>query len=251
MEVVGTLIKSYISEFHYTEKYVSLYQNNNYSIIIYKEQNCISELSLEFPKVNFQSCYNKVQQAYSITDKLIIVLVDKRVSKSSSTFFSFYHPVSGAKLDAENICRDDNIEVKESLKAIMDKNDTYYQTKTSLASQGINIFDLNDPFFIDICYDFDNPLKKDIPLNDRIKDMYPNVSLCDEGCQYKGINLEDMTSTCDCKFKDIAENAFDNDLMDEAFGDVFDFINSSNILVFKCFKYIFKHFSRLIGVGLL
>ena len=129
----------------------------------------------------------------------------------------------------------------------MDKNDIYYQTQTSLASQGINIFDLNDPFFIDICYDFDNPLKKDIPLNDRIKDMYPNVSLCDEGCQYKGINLEDMTSTCDCKFKDIAENAFDNDLMDEAFGDVFDFINSSNILVFKCFKYIFKHFSRSIG----
>ena len=39
----------------------------------------------------------------------------------------------------------------------------------------------------------------------------------------------------------------DNAILDEAFGDVFDIINSSNILVFKCFKYIFKHFTRSIG----
>ncbi len=31
------------------------------------------------------------------------------------------------------------------------------------------------------------------------------------------------------------------------FGEIFDLINSSNILVLKCFKYIFKHFSRSIG----
>jgi hypothetical protein len=58
-----------------------------------------------------------------------------------------------------------------------------------------------------------------------------------------------MTSTCDCKFKDIANSDAikDNAILDEAFGDVFDIINSSNILVFKCFKYIFKHFTRSIG----
>ena len=98
-------------------------------------------------------------------------------------------------------------------------------------------------------YDYDNPIKKDIPLNDRIKYIYPNVSLCDERCEYKKINLDDMTSTCDCKFNDISNNnkIQDNELMNEAFGDIFDFINSSNILVFKCYKYIFKYFSRSIG----
>ena len=118
-----------------------------------------------------------------------------------------------------------------------------------MASQGINIFDINDPFYTDICYEFDNPLKKDIPLNDRIKDIFPDAELCDDGCQYKGINLEDMTTTCDCKFNDIANNNIikDNEILDSAFGEVLDLINSSNILVFKCFKYIFKHFSRSIG----
>ena len=115
----------------------------------------------------------------------------------------------------------------ESLTSALDKNDTYYQTQTSLTSQGINIFDINDPFYTDLCYDFENPLKKDIPLNDRVKYLYPNISLCDEGCQYKGINLEDMTSTCDCKFNDIANNNIikDNEIMNEAFGEIFDFIN--------------------------
>ena len=116
-------------------------------------------------------------------------------------------------------------------------------------SQGINIFDLNDPFYTDLCYDFDNPMKKDIPLSSRIQILYPDVELCDDGCEIKGINLEDMTSTCDCLFNDLSNSNIikDNPLAESALGDVFDLINNSNILVFKCFKNIFTHFSRSIG----
>ena len=159
LEVIGTLVKSYISEFTYTNKYVSLYQNKNYTIIIYKDTNCISELSLEFPEVDFQSCYTKVQQKYGITEQLIIVIVDKISGKIPSTFYSFYHPLSGSKLDAENICKNETIVVIESLTSVLSKNDTYYEAQTSLTSQGINIFDLNDPFYTDICYDYENPIK--------------------------------------------------------------------------------------------
>ena len=218
--------------------------------MIYKDANCIKELSLEMPNVDFQSCYTKVQQEYGITEDLVIVIVDKKdPSGNAKTYYSFYHPKSGLKLDAENICKNDSIIVVESLNSLLDKNNTYYETQTSLTSQGINIFDINNPFYNDICYDFDNPLKKDIPLNDRIKDIFPDAELCDDGCQYAGINLEDMTTTCDCKFNDIANNNIvkDNEILNSAFGEVLDLINSSNILVFKCFKYMFKHFSRSIG----
>ena len=145
------MVKSYISEFSYTDKYVSLYQNNNYSIIIYKDTKCISELSLEFPDIDFLSCYTKVQQEYGITEKLIISIVDKKGLKTPSTFYSFYHPLSGSKLNAEKICKNETIVVIESLTSILAKNDTYYETQTSLTSQGVNIFDINDPFYTDIC----------------------------------------------------------------------------------------------------
>ena len=58
-----------------------------------------------------------------------------------------------------------------------------------------------------------------------------------------------MTATCDCKFNDIANNNLikDNEMLSNAFGEVLDLINSSNIQVFKCMKNIFTHFSRSIG----
>ena len=249
LEIILTLVKSYISEFIYTNRYVSLYENNIYSIMIYKDASCIKELSLEMPEVDFQSYYTKVKNAYNITEDLIIVIVDRKELSNPTTYYSFYHPKSGFKLDAEKICQDETIIVIESLNNILDKNDTFYEVQTSLTSQGINIFDINDPFYTDICYDFDNPLKKDIPLNDRIKDIYPDAKLCDEGCQYTGINLADMTATCDCKFNDIKNSNIikDNAFLDSAVGEIFDLVNSSNILVFKCIKYIFKHFTRSIG----
>ena len=54
LEIIGTLVKSYISEFYYTELYVSQYENQNYTIFIYKEGNCIKELNLLMPNVDFK-----------------------------------------------------------------------------------------------------------------------------------------------------------------------------------------------------
>ena len=58
-----------------------------------------------------------------------------------------------------------------------------------------------------------------------------------------------MTTKCDCKFNDITKNGLiqDNEILNSLVGEVFDIINSSNILVLKCIKYMFKHFSRSIG----
>ena len=250
LEIIVTLVKSYISEFYYTDNYISLYNNEKYRVMIYKNGDCITELSVEMPNVDFQSCYEKVKTKYNIDQRLIIVIVEKLELNNAQTFYSFYHPLSGFKLDADEVCKNETIVVTESLNSVLAKNDTnVYEAQNSLISQGINIFDLNDPFYTDLCYDFDNPIKKDIPLNDRIKILYPDVELCDDGCEIKGINLEDMTSTCDCLFNDLSNSNIikENPLMESAFGEVFDLINNSNILVLKCFKNIFTHFSSSIG----
>ena len=53
-ESTEILVKTYISEFNYTDKHVTLHNNKKYSIIIYKNRDCILELSLEMPKVDFK-----------------------------------------------------------------------------------------------------------------------------------------------------------------------------------------------------
>jgi hypothetical protein len=225
--IIGTLVKTYLSEFTYTNKHISQHKNDNYTITIYKLASCIIELNIKVPYIDFRECYTKVQQAYNIETDLVIVIVDRTEISNPLTFYSFYHPVSGEKLDADTICAGDTITVKENLYALLDENNEFYNLQASLAEQGINIFDKNDPFYTDLCYDFDNPYDRDIPLNDRIKDLYPNVSLCDEGCQYDGINLEDMSAICNCAFNDISNNALikDNELIDSMVGEIFDLIN--------------------------
>ena len=50
-ETTEILVKTFISEFNYTKKHVSLYTNQNYTIIIYENRECVTELSLDMPKV--------------------------------------------------------------------------------------------------------------------------------------------------------------------------------------------------------
>ena len=201
------------------------------------------------PSVDFKECYDKVKLAYNITQDLVIAIVDKLGQNNPTTLYSFYHPISGEKLDAETICQDVSITVYENLDSFFDKSNPNYNSMKSLTDQNINIFDLNDPFYTDICYDFESPTNKDIPLKDRVSVFYPNVTLCDEGCTNKGVNIEDMTSICDCSFVDIANSNIvkENVILDSVFGEAMDIINESNILVMKCYKYIFKHFIRSVG----
>ena len=243
------LVRTYLSEFNYTNNHVSLHTNKNYTIIIYENRECIKELSLDMPKVNFQECYDKVKTYYRLEEDLIIVIVDKKDKNNGQTFYSFFHPLSGYKLNAEEICKNETIVVTQNLTSILSENKESYELQSFLTDQGVNIFDLNDPFYTDLCYDFDNPSDKDIPLSDRIATVYPDVSLCDEGCQMNGINLENMTASCNCKFNDIANSNLikDNAVLESVVGEVFDLIKSSNILVVTCYKYIFKHFTDSIG----
>jgi hypothetical protein len=77
-ETTETLVRTYLSEFNYTNKHISLHINNNYSIIIYKNRECILELNLKIPKVDFKDCYDKVKREYNINGDLVIAIIEKK-----------------------------------------------------------------------------------------------------------------------------------------------------------------------------
>ena len=56
-------------------------------------------------------------------------------------------------------------------------------------NMGVDVFNLKDDFFNDICYAYsDNDTSSDMLLFDRVSDIYRNVSLCGEGCEYQLFN---------------------------------------------------------------
>ena len=139
VEEIGNLVESYSTEFNYTNNYISMYENGNYSIAIYKNVSCLSELEIDMPIIDFQNCYKKIQEVYNITQELIIVLVDKLEQDNPNTSYSIYHPISGEKLDAARICQNETILITENHFFV--KDDPDYELKQSLIAQNINLFD--------------------------------------------------------------------------------------------------------------
>ena len=153
-----------------------------------------------------------------------------------------YEPELGGKLEFNDICKEDTLVVQENLLAKLD-NSTNIDSLFYLAQQNIDIFNLSSAFYTDICYHFNSPVEgKDIALKDRIKIYYPNVTLCEDGCQIKGINLTTFKAICECLLNNLMNNNLlgNNILYQSSIGELENLIQKTNIEVIKCYKDLFE-----------
>ena len=216
------------------------YVNKMYNFIIYKNEDCLNKYlnqeRITITKIDLKICYNLLMEYYGFPERNIIVtLIDiYRQYQSPYTYYNFYHPETGVKLDAKNICY--NSKVSKIFKVLsFDMDDK--EAKKNLLSQGVDLFNSSSRFFSDLCYQYDSPNGKDIPLKERVSFFYPNIKICDEGCISKGINYEKYEAECECTFI----NIINNKLINNAFtGEIVEIYHEMNIEVFKCYKDIFK-----------
>ena len=246
---IDSYTKNYVYEFNYTYKQVINYKNNDYSLVLYKNSSCIKELSLTVPQIDFGECYSKIKIEYNISEDLLIAILDKYVENSNPiTSYLFFNPINGERIDVNKICKNYTIIMKENILTLPGVDPDLIQF---FADQDINVFNLSDKFYTDICKHYISPNDRDIPLNLRIKIFYPNVSLCDGNCINKGVDLKTMESICYCPFNDLSKNSFlENTLKyTENFDEIYSFISNSNINVLFCIKVIFQiaHLKRCIG----
>ena len=246
---INAIVKSYLDEFNYTTKHVSKIKSNNYNIIIYRDDSCIEELSIQIPKINFGRCYEKAKYSINYDNDLIIVYAEKNDEINPNSSYSLYDPKTGNKINGETLCKEDWIIIEEKLSRFFNNYQPNYEEMKNLLEQGINIFNASDDFFTDICYHFDSPIKRDITLKDRVLSFYPNITFCDLGCTFKKINMTTMTSICICKFNDLINNDLIQkyDILSDFVNDTIDIIYNSNIEVLLCVKDIFKYFKKSIG----
>ena len=101
---------------------------------------------------------------------------------------------------------------------------------------GIDILNIEDPFFNDICFPYSNSVS-DIVLKDRISDIYQNFSLCENNCEYDGINLKNMSISCLCKVKKKVNTDVEHPIFGHIVEDTFIY---SNFGVIKCYKLVFS-----------
>jgi len=121
-----------------------------------------------------------------------------------------------------------------------------------LKGHNIDIFNISDEFYIDICFHYESPNGKDIALKDRVQVFFPNITLCEKGCTNKGVNLTSMESVCDCKINDFINNELlgDNALINSITKEISDFISNSNLDILQCYKDVFRKKYILKNVGI-
>ena len=243
-EQIEEIAHKYAKEFNYTDNHVSFYKNDIYSITLYKNGECILKLSLEIPEIDFGNCEIKIKNKYKIDENLIIAIITKKfdgISYSSSFSYSFYEPELGKKIPSKEICKDDNIIVVNNILYKLDTNEINLDFILYLTKQNINVFNLTHVFYTDICYHFDSPINKDISLKDRILLCFPNISLCEEDCFIKGVNLTSLKSICECKYNEIINNKiFKNSIIEQSeLKEIKELISQTNIGIFSCYKDLF------------
>ena len=138
-----------------------------------------------------------------------------------------------------NKCQNSKIEIIYSIKQISTLD---YNQISSYKDMGINIFNLSDPFFNDICKVFPD-FENDIILEDRIKDIYQNYSVCEEGCTYIDIDIDFRTVTCECDVKTNISIEIPEIILKKSDK------NTNNLDAFKCYNLIFSSDDKINNIG--
>ena len=151
--------------------------------------------------VDFTLCEQILRKRYNIPPNEMLTVLQIRIDKknekalTNQVEYEIYNNKK-KKLDL-SYCKNVQIKVTYDIKNKDLLNETMIDYYSEL---GIDIFDIKDPFFNDLCYPF-SLSNSDIILKDRVLDIYQNYSLCDNGCQYESIDIKNMALTCYCQIK--------------------------------------------------
>ena len=220
-----------------------LIYGNDYNISI----SPINELkSFQSTYVNFSLCENVLRNKNNLTNNetltILIIEIDKMNDKALTNqieYAIYNHNKEILKLsDCENI----KVKVYYNIKDNSNLNKSMILYYSSL---GIDIFNINDSFFNDICYPYSNSIS-DVVLKDRRSDIYQNYSLCDNNCKYDLIDINSNKVTCTCDIKTEINIYLSPPYFSTIIKDVF---NDSNIKILKCLHLIFCFKYNLNNVG--
>ena len=140
-----------------------------------------------------------------------------------------------------SVCKDEIIEINYQL-----NTSKLNMTKVNYYSElGIDIFNIEDEFFNDICYSYSEN-DSDIIIKDRVSDIYENYSVCENNCNYNGINLTQNIVSCKCSVKTYVDSTIEPPSLNQI---ILDSFKDSNLAVIKCYKLVFNFKNKFQNIG--
>ena len=248
--------------------------DNNYKIIQTNDGNItLSELYLNSTILNLGNSLTilyltsefkeKLNELYPSENYFYIMQIDLKENKtinsptiSPPAKYKIFL-TNGEEIDVNNLFPEIEIIIEKEIK-FEKKLENNTKLAYDLIKKGINIFDINDPFFNDMCYSYQDENGNDVTLKSRKEDYFQNILVCINGCQYMGLNTADNENykiICKCKISSLiinnSSNIYDGSINNLTAITKYD-NNDKNIILdlVKCTKDISKKDEIKKNVGL-
>ena len=197
--------------------------------------------------IDLGNCETLLKKANNINSSLIIKKYEQLVNAAQRNVqYEVYHPITKQKLNL-SICEVDII----SLYIPVELDEKLLVLYQDLQKSGYDLFNIDDPFYNDICSPYKSENGTDVLLSDRKNDYYNNnYTTCQSNCEYSSFDSDYKFLKCECKVivDDIDINDFDK-FSEEIYKNFYDILKNSNYKVMKCYKLVFnsKYLKKNIG----
>jgi len=124
--------------------------------------------------------------------------------------------------------------------------DNYEKAFNIYHKYGYDIYNVKDPFYIDICSIFTSDNETDVTLDDRKRDYYLNISFCEENCSYIHFNYYTSSVTCQCNIKEDVNLNYSNFYYFNFSKVKTNYFEKYNFNAYKCYNQVFS-ITRLKG----
>ena len=179
---------------------------------------------------------------------ILLMKVDIKRSDTQSTQveYQFYDPNNiEEKVNLLSLISkrrlDNNDDLKLDIDLPVDWTDEQIENIQYLDSQNVNAFNSSEDFYTDNCNQFTSSNGNDVFVQERKKNYYPDIPLCEKDCTFVKFNSDTQKVTCNCDYKEGSENyddvQFANNPIDKKFKKN---LFLENFQTMKCIKTIFK-----------
>ena len=198
--------------------------------------------------IDFSDCEEILRKECHIPPEEILTILQIEIDKMNENALTNQVEYAVYNKNKEKLklsyCKDVKITVNYEIKNQSVLNKTMIDYYSEL---GIDIFDIEDSFFNDICYPF-SISDSDVILKDRVSDIYQNYSLCNNGCDYESIDIENMTVSCSCQIKE----EISMEVSEPALSEIIEYtFKDSNIGVLRCYNLVFDFSNKINNYGFL
>ena len=224
---------SSINDFEISKNY--LIYGNDYIIKINPTNS--TEYKKNFSHIIFSACEDKLRKYHNISNSSLLTLFHMEIFNNNSK--SLTNQIEYAIFDDLQNMLNLSICSNEKIKIFYDiTNSSMVNIPiiSHFSDIGVDIFNIKDKFFNDICFPY-SERDSDIILEDRIKDIYQNYSLCESNCQYENIDLENMQIVCNCFVKKEMKAEKEEPKYNKI---IFDILKDSTFWVVKCYNLLFN-----------